>query len=276
MSTTPALALFSLEGQVAVITGGTGTLGSCMAKGLAEAGANVFVLGRNAESGARVVADIQQNGGKATFMACDVLVEASLRTVNKEVLAAAGKVDILVNCAGGNVGAATIGPDQSFFKMPPVAMQQVFDLNIIGTVLPSQIFGESMQAGGKGNIINISSMTAQSAVTRVCGYSAAKAAVDNFTKWLAVELATKYGESFRVNAISPGFFIAEQNRKLLTNEDGSFTSRGNTIISNTPMKRFGKPEELLGALLYLASDASSFVTGTVVAVDGGFSAFSGV
>ncbi len=150
------------------------------------------------------------------------------------------QIDILVNCAGGNVAGATVGPADSFFKMPTAAMQQVFDLNIIGTVLPSQVFGESMHAGGRGNIINISSMSAQSAITRVCGYSAAKAAVDNFTKWLAVELALKYGESFRVNAISPGFFIAEQNRALLTNPDGSYTDRGKSIVANTPMKRFGR------------------------------------
>ena len=200
MASKLGVAQFSLEGQVAVITGGTGTLGSCMAQGLAAAGATVVVLGRRAEAGAKVVRAITEAGGKAQFLACDVLQEESIRAVNKTVMEEHEKIDILINCAGGNVGAATIGPSDSFFKMPSTAMQKVFDLNIIGTVLPSQIFGESMQKAGSGNIINISSMTAQAAVTRVCGYSAAKAAVDNFTKWLAVELATKFVLSFNIHA----------------------------------------------------------------------------
>merc|ERR1719237_1033461 len=237
----------------------------------------VAVLGRRESAGAEVVKAIQAANGVARFWKCDVLDKASLQNAKLEIEKTFGPADILVNCAGGNVAAATIGPKDSFFSLPAKAMQQVTDLNFVGTLLPTQVFGKDMaEKRKKGSIINISSMAALQTITRVCGYSASKAAVENFTKWLAVELAHKYGDKIRVNTIAPGFFLAEQNRKLLTNADGSLTSRGQTIMDATPMGRFGNPQELIGALIYLASPASSFVTGTSMIVDGVFSAFSGV
>jgi NAD(P)-dependent dehydrogenase (short-subunit alcohol dehydrogenase family) len=268
--------LFSVEGKTIVITGGTGILGSVMAKNMAAAGAHVIILGRRAEAGDGLVNDIKKTGGKASFFKTDVLDKENLQAVKKDILKTTGRIDILINAAGGNMPGATISPDKTFFDLDHKAFQQVVDLNLLGTVLPSQVFGEEMAAQKKGVIINISSMAAIKPVTRVVGYSAAKAAIDNFTQWLAVELAKKVGEGIRVNAIAPGFFITEQNRALLTNPDGSLTARGQSVINQTPFGRFGEAEELIGTLLWLCSDASSFVTGTVVPVDGGFSAFCGV
>jgi NAD(P)-dependent dehydrogenase (short-subunit alcohol dehydrogenase family) len=265
-----------MQGKVAVITGGNGTLGSAFAKGLAEAGATVFILGRNAEKSAKKVSEFQAMGLTIQSVTCDVLDEAEVQAAVAKVLDQAGRVDILINGAGGNMPGATIQPDQSIFDISIDQFRQVSDLNVIGTVIPSIAFAQPMVAQGQGCIINVSSMSAQLPLTRVVGYSAAKAAVDNFTRWLAVEMATKYGEGIRVNAIAPGFFIAEQNRRLLLNEDESLTARGHTIISQTPMKRFGHPEELISTILWLCDDRSSFVTGIVVPVDGGFGAFSGV
>ena len=206
----------------------------------------------------------------------DVLDQSQLLQARDRVLEEWGRVDILINAAGGNMPGATIGVDQTIFDLNIEYFRKVTQLNLDGTVLPSLVFGKCMAEQNSGTIINISSMTVQRAVTRVVGYSAAKAAIDNFTRWLAIEMAKKFGEGVRVNAIAPGFFITGQNKDLLTNPDGSLTSRGNDIIRNTPMGRFGEPNELNGVMIWLSSDASSFVTGTVVAVDGGFSAFSGV
>lgn len=268
--------LFSVENKVAVITGGTGVLGSVMAKGMADAGAHVMIIGRRVDAGEKVVREIQKAGGKATFFQADVLNKEELQKVKTQILSTAGTIDILINGAGGNMPGATIPPDKTFFDLDTKAFQQVVDLNLLGTVLPSQIFGEVMATNKKGIIINISSMSAFRPITRVVGYSAAKAAIDNFTQWLAVELAKKVGQGIRVNAIAPGFFITEQNRALLTNTDGTLTARGNAVINQTPFGRFGEADELVGTLLWLCSDASKFVTGVVVPVDGGFNAFCGV
>lgn len=268
--------LFCLTNKVAIVTGGTGVLGGAIARGLAEAGAKVAILGRRAEQAAAVSEQIRAAGHEAMPLPADVLDKGHLLTARQAVMAEWGQVDILVNVAGGNVAGATVFGELTFFNLPETAMKQVVDLNFMGTVLPCQVFGEAMVQGQAGSIINISSMAAQQAITRVAGYSAAKAAIDNLTKWLAVDLALKHGESFRVNAIAPGFFIGEQNRRLLLNEDESLTERGQTIINHTPMNRFGKPEELVGTTVWLASDAARFVTGVVIPVDGGFAAFSGV
>jgi NAD(P)-dependent dehydrogenase (short-subunit alcohol dehydrogenase family) len=261
---------------VALITGGTGVLGTAMAKGLADAGATVVVLGRRVEVGERLVHELRVSGRKALSVAADVLKVDQLEQARKVVMDEFGSIDILINAAGGNMPGATIAPDKNFFDLNMIDFEKVVDLNFHGTVLPTKIFSEVMAANKKGVIINISSMASFTTITRVVGYSAAKAAIDNFTRWLAVEMAKKFGEGIRVNAIAPGFFITEQNRTLLTNADGSFTARGQSVIHQTPFGRFGEPEELLGTLIWLCSDASKFVTGVVVPVDGGFSIFSGV
>ena len=267
--------MFSLEEKVAIITGGTGVLGGAMARGLAEAGAKVAVMGRREGKAEEVAAGIREAGGEALALPADVLEHTGLEEAKETLLKAWGRVDILVNAAGGNVPGATAVGERTFFGLEPDALEEVVRLNLLGTLFPSQVFGARMAETG-GSIINISSMAAQKPLTRVVGYAASKAAVDNFTKWLAVDLAQKYGEKVRVNAIAPGFFVGEQNRALLLNEDGSLTARGQTIIDHTPMGRFGEPAELVGTAVWLASDASKFVTGVVVPVDGGFSAFGGV
>lgn len=268
--------MFSLEEKVAVVTGGTGVLGGAMARGLAQMGAKVAILGRREELAAEVAGEIRAGGGQAIPTPADVLDTATLERARDAVLGEWGRVDVLVNAAGGNVAEATISGDLTFFNMPRDAFDKVVALNLQGTLLPSQVFGAPMAAAASGSVINISSMAAQQAITRVIGYSAAKSAVDNFTRWLSVEFALKYGEGLRVNAIAPGFFVGEQNRALLLNDDGTFTPRGQSIINQTPMGRFGEPDELIGTAVWLASDASKFVTGIVVPVDGGFSAFSGI
>lgn len=268
--------LFSLEGKVAVVTGGTGVLGSEMSRTLARAGAKVAVLGRRKEVAERLAADINERNGQAVAVQADVLEHDQVRAAADRVLEVWGRIDILVNAAGGNVKGSIVTPEQHVFDMKMEDLKQALDLNLLGTILPTQTFGATMADNKRGSIINISSMAADRAVTRVMGYTVAKTAIDGYTRWMAVEMAKKYGDNVRVNAIAPGFFITEQNRALLTNEDGSYTERGGLVIQNTPMERFGTPGELSGALLWLASDASSFVTGSVVAVDGGFSCFSGV
>jgi NAD(P)-dependent dehydrogenase (short-subunit alcohol dehydrogenase family) len=268
--------LFSLEGKTAIVTGGTGVLGGAIARGLAAAGARVGILGRRAELAAQVAHSIEQAGGAALPLAADVLDPAQLAAARERALAEWGSIDILVNAAGGNIPAATIVGERSFFDMTPDALDQVVRLNFHGSVLPAQVFGAAMAERGAGAIINISSMAAQKPLTRVLGYAAAKSAIDNFTRWLAAELALKYGPHLRVNAIAPGFFIGEQNRALLLNDDNTLTARGQLIIDHTPLRRFGEPDELVGAAVWLASDAARFVTGIVVPVDGGFSAFSGI
>lgn len=271
--------LFSLAGKRAVVTGGTGVLGGAMAHGLAAAGAKVAILGRRAERAAYVADAIREAGGDAIPLPADVLNRAQLDTAANTIAEQWGGVDILVNAAGGNVADATIMGDLTFFDMPEQAFRRVLDLNLVGTVLPSQSFGRLMVENNTpagGVIVNISSMAAERPLTRVMGYAAAKSAIDNYTRWLAVEFATKYGEGMRVNAIAPGFFLGEQNRDFLINRDGSLTSRGQQIVDHTPMRRFGMPEELIGTLLWMCSDGAAFVSGVVVPVDGGFSAFGGV
>ncbi|MEX0821667.1 MAG: SDR family oxidoreductase, partial [Rhodothermales bacterium] len=263
-------------GRVAVVTGGSGALGTEFCRGLAEAGATVIVLARNQERVDNVAEDIRASGGTAMSVTADVLQKNQLMDVRDAVLDRFGRIDILVNGAGGNVDAATLKPGDSIFNLSEAAFRRVFDLNLIGTILPTQVFGEVMSKAGSGSIVNVSSMAADRTLTRVIGYSAAKASVENFTRWMSVELARTYGDGLRVNAIAPGFFIGEQNRDLLLNEDETLTDRGQTIIDHTPMGRFGKAEELVGTLVWLSSEASSFVSGIVVPVDGGFSAFSGV
>ncbi|MFT7033602.1 MAG: NAD(P)-dependent dehydrogenase (short-subunit alcohol dehydrogenase family) [Cyclobacteriaceae bacterium] len=268
--------LFDLSGKVAVITGGGGVLGGSMAISLAEAGVKIVILDLHKEAAKKRANEINDLGGEAIGLASNVLDQKDLEQVNADILAKWGTIDILINAAGGNMPGATIGPDQTIFDLSIDAFRKVSDLNLNGSVLPSIVFGKIMADNRKGTIINISSMSVSQAITRVAGYSASKAAIENFTRWMAVEMAHKYGEGIRVNAIAPGFFIGEQNRALLTNPDGSYTERGNQVITKTPMGRFGVAEELNGSIHYLCSEASKFVTGIVIPIDGGFSAFSGV
>ncbi len=247
-----------------------------MAASLGRAGVRVGILSRSEERVGSMVRTINADGGEALPLIADVTDREQLTVALSTVTENWGGIDILINAAGGNRPGATILPDQTVFDLCMEDFDEVMRLNLQGTVLPTLLFGESMAKAGRGTIINISSMAAQRSLTRVVGYSAAKAAIDNFTRWMAVELASKFGEGLRVNAIAPGFFIGDQNRRLLLNEDGTPTARGQSVIDHTPMRRFGRPEELLGALHWLCSDASSFVTGTVIPVDGGFSAFGGV
>ena len=268
--------LFSLEGQVAVVTGGSGVLGGAMAQGLAQAGAKVAVLGRRRAQAQAQADAIIAAGGDALALLADVLDRSQLEAARATLLERWGRLDILVNAAGGNLPSATLPPGESFFNLPVEGLEPVIALNLNGTLLPSQVFGAELARAGSGCIVNISSMAAQRAMTRVFGYGVAKAAVENATRWLAVELARSYGAGLRVNAIAPGFFVGEQNRALLLNPDGSLTARGQTIIDRTPAGRFGEPAELLSTLIWLCSPGASFVNGVVVPVDGGFSAFSGV
>jgi NAD(P)-dependent dehydrogenase (short-subunit alcohol dehydrogenase family) len=268
--------LFSLEGRVAVVTGGTGVLGGAMARGLARAGAKVGVLGRRREKAEAAVQTIEADGGAALALPADVLDRGQLEAAREAVLEQWGRLDVLVNAAGGNMQSATLEPEQSFFDLPVEGMEPVIALNLEGTLLPSQVFGEVMARAGQGRVVNISSMAAQRAMTRVVGYGVAKAAVENATRWLAVELARSFGDGLRVNAIAPGFFVGEQNRALLLNEDGTLTERGQAIIDHTPAGRFGEPDDLISTLIWLCGPGASFVNGIVVPVDGGFGAFSGV
>ena len=268
--------LFNLDGKVAILTGGGGVLASKMAEGLVRAGAKVVLIGLHIEKVQKCADALTAIGGEAFPIETNVLDKAALEQTREIILAKYGRIDILINAAGGNMTGATISPDKTFFDLKMDDFQKVTDLNLNGTVLPTLVFGEVMAKQKKGSIINISSMAALQAITRVVGYSAAKAAVSNFTQWTATEFAQKFGDGVRVNAIAPGFFIAEQNRALLTNTDGTYTERGQKVINNTPMGRFGEAEELIGAILYLSGDASKFVTGAVLPVDGGFSIFSGV
>ena len=275
-TTTDLSKLFSLDGQVAVVTGATGVLGGVMARGLARAGAKVGVLGRRREQAEDAVRAIEAEGGAALALVADVIDRGQLEAASDAVMEQWGRLDMLVNAAGGNMPAATLVPGQPFFDLPVEGMEPVIALNLHGTLLPSQVFGEALARAGRGCIVNISSMAAQRAMTRVVGYGVAKAAVENATRWLAVELARSFGGRLRVNAIAPGFFVGEQNRGLLLNGDGTLTARGQTIIDHTPAGRFGEPEELISTLVWLCGPGASFVNGVVVPIDGGFSAFSGV
>lgn len=266
--------LFSVKDYVVVITGGTGVLGQTIGKYLATQGAKVCILGRREEEGKKIVDEITAKGGVAKFYKSDVMNQAVVEQNCKDILNDFGRVDTLLNAAGGNQKGATIAPDQTFFDLDPEQFQKVLSLNLTGTVIPTQVFLHPMVKQGKGSIINFSSMAAFRPMTRVCGYAAAKAGISNFTAYMATETAKKFGEGIRVNAIAPGFFITNQNRALLTNPDGSYTQRGQDVIRQTPFGRMGKPEELCGTIQYLMSDAASFVTGTVAVVDGGFNCFA--
>ena len=269
--------MFDVSGKVIVVTGGGGILCGSMAEALGKAGAKVAVLDLRESAASRVVERIEKSGGTGLAVGCNVLEKESIEEAQKTIVDKLGNVDILVNGAGGNSKEATTSDELSFFDLPDNALKWVFELNCLGTILPSQVFCREMAKGLKGNVINISSMNSYHPLTKIVGYSAAKAAINNFTEWLAIHMAQNYSGDIRVNAIAPGFFLTDQNRFLLTDENtGKLTERGETIIKGTPMGRFGEPDELLGALLYLASDASKFVTGTVMAIDGGFNAFSGV
>ena len=268
--------LFDVSGRVILVTGATGVLAGSAARYLVRQGAHVAFLGRDEAKLRQAVADTAGGPGQVATFSCDVLDRAGLERARDAVLGRFGRIDALINAAGGNQPGATIPPDRAFFDLDLAAYRQVLALNLEGSVLPSQVFATALVQQRRGVIINFSSMAAERAVTRVVGYSNAKAGIDNFTRWLAVELATKYGDGLRVNAIAPGFFIADQNRRLLLNEDGSPTARGRAVLEQTPFRRFGATHELHGALHFLVSDASAFVTGVVLAIDGGFSCFSGV
>ncbi len=269
--------LFDLQGRVIVATGGGGVLVGHIARRLAEMGARIAILNRTAEKGQRVADDIRRAGGEAIAVQTDVTDRAAVERARDIVLEHWGTVDALINGAGGNHPSATTTPERTFFDLPDDALQFVMNVNFLGTVIPSQVFGQVMAEKGKGIILNISSMNAFRPLTRIPAYSAAKAAVSNFTQWLAVHMAQEYSPNIRVNAIAPGFFLTHQNRFLLIDEEtGRLTPRGQSIIDHTPMARFGDPEDLVGAVVWLLSDASAFVTGVVVPIDGGFSAFSGV
>jgi NAD(P)-dependent dehydrogenase (short-subunit alcohol dehydrogenase family) len=267
---------FSLKDKVIVVTGGTGILGNSFVNAIVEAGGAVGILGRNAEIANSRADAINKNGGKAIALIADAMDEEQLIAARTKIIAAFGKIDGLVNAAGGNMPDGVLQPEESVFKMKMDGMKKVLDLNLWGTLIPTQIFGEAIADTGRGSIVNISSMNSKKAVTKVLGYNMGKAAVDCYTQWFAVELANRYGDKIRMNALAPGFFLTEQNRNLLTTPDGGFTPRGQSVIKQTPFKRFGDPDELKGALVWLLSDASQFVTGAMICVDGGFSIFSGV
>lgn len=266
--------LFDIKGYVVAITGGTGVLGRTIAKYLALNGAKVIILGRKEDVGVEIVADIKKAGGKCEFLKTDVMNQEVVQQNCDYIVEKYGRIDTLLNAAGGNMKGATITPEQTFFDLEAKQFQTVLDLNLTGTVIPTQVFLRPMVNQGKGSIINFSSMAAFRPMTRVCGYAAAKAGISNFTAFMATECAKKFGEGIRVNAIAPGFFITEQNRSLLTNPDGTFTQRGQDVIRQTPFGRMGEPEELCGTIHYLMSDAAKFVTGTVAVVDGGFNCFA--
>lgn len=269
--------LFSVQGQTAVITGGSGVLGRAMARALAQAGANVAILSRHAETSEKIAGEIVNDGGRAVGIPCDVTDRASLDTALERVTSTYGPLDILVNGAGGNQPRATTSQERSFFELDTQAIKDVLDLNFTGTLLSCQVFGRIMADSGRGCIVNIASMNSLKPLTRIPAYSAAKAAVVNFTQWLAVHMAQEYSQHIRVNAIAPGFFLTEQNRFLMIDaETGVATARGQAVLNHTPMGRYGAPEDLAGTLLWLVSPAASFVTGIVVPIDGGFSAFGGV
>lgn len=269
--------LFDIAGKVAVVTGGGGVLCAAMCRALASAGTRVAILDVDMPPAERLAAEICSAGADSLAVACDVLEKASVEAAAAAIVAQFGRVDILVNGAGGNRPTATTSSERAFFDLPAEALRAVVDLNLLGTILPAQVFGRMMASQESGVILNISSMNALRPLTRIPAYSAAKAGVSNFTQWLAVHMAQEYSPQIRVNAIAPGFFLTEQNRFLLTaKEDGALTARGRSILEHTPLNRFGTPDDLLGVMLWLVSPAAAFVTGIVIPVDGGFSAFSGV
>ena len=268
------MSLFDIKDQVVVITGGTGVLGRAIGSHLAREGAKVVLLGRRKDVGEELAEDIRKQGGHATFMVCDVTDIEAVNQVRDEVIRLYGRVDALLNAAGGNMPGATIPPGKTLFDVQVEEFQRVLNVNLTGTLIPTQAFLKPMTEAGHGSIVNFSSMAAFRPLSRVMGYAAAKAGISNLTAFLANEVASKFSPCIRVNAIAPGFFLTDQNRSLLTTPDGELTERGNDIIRQTPFKRFGKPEELCGTIQYLISEASAFVTGTVAVVDGGFNVFA--
>lgn len=268
--------LFSLQDKVIIVTGGTGVLGGSFVKGIAAAGGIPVIIGRNETIASQRAGEVMKGGGKAMAIVADVLEENELVVARDKVLEKFGTIDGLVNGAGGNMPEGILQPEADVFSMNIAGMKKAMVLNVWGTIIPTQVFGAVMAKKGKGSIVNISSVSSKQVITKVLGYSMGKAAVDAYNQWFAVEVANRYGDAIRVNAIMPGFFLTEQNRTLLTEPDGSYTNRGNLVINNTPFKRFGKPDELIGALIFLLSDASRFVTGMQIGVDGGFTVFSGV
>lgn len=269
--------MYDFTGKTVAITGGAGVLGADITRALVGCGAQVAILDINVEPGKALAESLGESGKQISLFQCNVLDKENVAKTTDDVVAKLGKIDCLVNGAGGNKPQATTSADLKFFDLPTDALRFVFDLNILGTILPSQTFGKAMAAQGYGTILNISSMNAFRPLTRIPAYSAAKAAVSNFTQWLAVHLAQEYSPKIRVNAIAPGFFLTNQNRFLLTDkETGEWTPRGKAILAHTPMARLGEPEDLFGAVLWLLSPASAFVTGVVIPIDGGFAAFSGV
>jgi len=267
--------MFSLQNKVIILTGATGSLGGSLALSLAKEKAKIILLGRNQDLLNILVMKLSSLTEVSSYVV-NVMNRESLERVKNNVINKYGQIDVLINAVGGNLPGAVISDDQSIFDLSETDFDEVVDLNLKGTLLPSIVFGKPMSEKGKGTIVNYSSMTVKQALTRVVGYSAGKAAMENFTRWMAVEMAIKYGDGIRVNAVAPGFFIGKQNQKLLLNDDGSLKERGKKIIQNTPMKRFGKPEELNGAIHFLCSESASFITGIVLPIDGGFSAFTGV
>ncbi len=265
--------LFEIKGKVILITGGTGVLGSCISKHLAEQGAKMVILARNENKATGLISEIKRLGGEALFLQADVLDKGRLEECKRIIMDKYGLIEVLINAAGGNMPGATIMPDKTFFDLNIEDFRKVVELNLFGTVIPTLVFADVMVKQKEGSIINFSSESAFRPLTRVLGYGVAKAAINNFTQYLSAELPIKFGEGVRVNAIAPGFFLTEQNRSLLSNPDGSLTARGNSVIAHTPYGRFGNPDDLLGTIQYLASDASKFTTGTVTVVDGGFDVF---
>jgi NAD(P)-dependent dehydrogenase (short-subunit alcohol dehydrogenase family) len=268
--------LFTLKNKVIVVTGATGVLGGSFVEAISKQGATVVLIGQNETVGEERAAFIRGQGGEAVFLKANVLVEAELEAAKNKAVETYGTIHGLVNGAGGNLPEGVLSPDQDVFTMNMEGMKKTMELNVWGTLLPVQVFGPAIAKSGVGSIVNISSVNSKRTVTRGLGYSMGKAAIDLYTKWFAVEMANRYGDAVRINSIMPGFFLTKQNKNLLTKEDGSLTDRGNLIIKNTPFKRFGSPDELTGALIWLLSDASKFVTGMDIGVDGGFTINSGV
>ena len=268
--------LFTLKNKVIVVTGATGVLGGSFVEAISKQGATVLLIGQNESVGEERATFIRNQGGEAVFLKANVLVEAELEAAKNKALETYGTIHGLVNGAGGNLPEGVLSPDQDVFTMNLEGMKKTMELNVWGTLLPVQVFGPAIAKSGVGSIVNISSVNSKRTVTRGLGYSMGKAAIDLYTKWFAVEMANRYGDAVRINSIMPGFFLTKQNKNLLTKEDGSLTERGNLIIKNTPFKRFGSPDELTGALIWLLSDASKFVTGMDIGVDGGFTINSGV
>ncbi|NGF55105.1 SDR family oxidoreductase [Parapedobacter sp. SGR-10] len=267
---------FSLKGKVIVVTGGTGILGKNFVKALAEAGAKVCILGRSIEKANERAKMVEELGGEALALSANVMDEQSMIDAREQVLAKWGTIDGLVNAAGGNIPGATIGPDQDLFASNVQDTIKAIELNLFGSIIPTHVFGKVIAEKGSGSIVNIGSLSSSQAITRVLGYTVAKNGIIGYTKWMATEMALRYGDKVRVNAIAPGVFLTEQNRTLLTNPDGSFTERAQRFVNGTPFSRLGDPSELEGTLIYLLSDAAGFVSGETVYVDGGFNAWTGV